>query len=122
MRLSAACTNRYPYHITSPFLTTQWSDGTVEPLGKEVIGTFGALTSEREMYYEEWPDLLPVIQSVLSNAPSEHRKNIAPFTAFMGVTLTSPIASFIHSTTQRPMNTTIVILECLGSINKLLLV
>ena len=65
---------RVPHHFTLPY--TPWRYGTVERLGKELVRALRATVSEFQMRYEEWPDLLPLVQSALNNAPSTARDNI----------------------------------------------
>jgi len=86
---------KVPHHFTLPY--TPWSNGAVERLGKELLRVFRAVASEIQLRFEEWPDLLPLVQSALNNAPSPQRKNIAPITAFMGRAPTPPISTFLRT-------------------------
>ena len=51
---------KVPHHFTLPY--TPWSNGAVERLGKELLRVFRSIVSELQMKFEEWPDLLPVVQ------------------------------------------------------------
>ena len=93
---------RVKRHFTLPY--TPWSNVAVERLGKELLRVFRAVTSELQMRPEEWPDLLPVVQSTLNQTPSPQRGNYAPVTAFTGAQPTPPIATFIRTTTTKPMS------------------
>lgn len=95
---------RVPHHFTLPYCP--WSNGAVERLGKELLRTFRAVTSELKMRPEEWVDLLPMIQSVLNNAPSPQRANVPPVKAFMGMDPTSPISTFLRTATSKPVTLT----------------
>lgn len=92
---------KVPHHFTLPY--TPWSNGAVERLGKELLRVFRSITSELLLRPEEWPDLLPIVQSALNNAPSPQRRNIPPVTAFTGLDSSPPIATFIRSSTTTPM-------------------
>lgn len=72
---------RVPHHFTLPY--TPWSNGAVELLEKEILRTFRAITSELQMDFKEWTDLLPVIQSIPNNSPFPHLQNVASVTAFL---------------------------------------
>ena len=98
---------RVPHHFTLPY--SPWSNGAVERLGKEILRALRALTSEFQMDFKEWTDLLPVIQSILNNSSSPHRMNVAPLTAFLGMKPTPPIASFLRTSTQKAVLVTDVI-------------
>ena len=74
-----------------------WSDGAVERLGKELLRVFRSIVSELQMRFEEWPDLLPVVQSALNNGPSPQRRDISPITSFLGRDPTPPIGTFLRT-------------------------
>ena len=95
---------KVPHHFTLPF--TPWSNGAVERLGKELLRVFQSIVSELQIKFEEWPDLLPVVQGALNNAPSPQRGNISPITCFLGRDPTPPIGTFL-----RTKNTEMVLLE-----------
>ena len=59
---------KVPYHFTVPYCP--WSSGGVERLGKELLRVFRSITSELQMSFTESPDVLPLVQSALKNAPS----------------------------------------------------
>jgi len=92
---------KVPHHFTLPY--APWRNGAVERLGKELLRVFRAAVSELQMRFEEWPDLLPVVQSVLNNAPSPQRGNISPITAFTGMDATPPIATILRTDTATPV-------------------
>lgn len=88
---------KVPHHFSLPY--TLWSNGAVERLGKELVRTFRAMLSELQMRVEEWPDLLPVVQSALNNSPSPQRANVEPIKAFLGMKPTPPFATFLRTKT-----------------------
>lgn len=88
---------KVPHHFTFPY--SPCSNGAVERLGKELIRNCRAILSELCMQPEEWPDILPLIQSAPNNTPSPHRANVAPITAFRGDDQTPPIRTFLRTDT-----------------------
>ena len=62
---------RVPYHFTLPYCP--WSNGAIERLGKELLRIARAVTAELQMDFDEWPDILPLLQSAINNAPSAQR-------------------------------------------------
>ena len=93
---------RAKHHITLPY--TPWSNGAIERLCKEVLRVFRALTSELRLEFQEWPDLVQVVQSVLNNSPSPQRRDIAPVTVFTGLPAKTPVTTFLRSSTQKIMS------------------
>ena len=71
---------KVPHHFTLPY--TPWSNGSIERLGKELLRVFRSVISELRMRFEEWPDLVPLVQSAINNAPSPQRGGVAPITVF----------------------------------------
>lgn len=98
-----------PHHFTLPYCP--WSNGAVERLGRELLRVLRSLISELQMDQKEWPDLIPIVQSVLNNSPSPHRGNVCPLTAFMGRDPTAPVNTFLRSTTATPVTITDAQLE-----------
>lgn len=85
------------HHFCLPYHT--WSNGAVERLGKELIGVLRLACSEFQLRSEEWPDVLPLIQSVLIVSYSPQRGIISPLTAFMDIKPTPTISTFIQYAT-----------------------
>ena len=92
---------KVPHHFTLPY--NPWSNGAVERLGRELLRVMRSVLSELQMSFTEWPDILPLVQSALNNVPSPQRGNISPITAFMGREPTAPIATFLRSSTIKPI-------------------
>lgn len=90
-----------PHHFTLPYFP--WSKEAVERLGKELVEDFCSITSELQMTYEEWSDLLPQVQSAHNNAPAPQHANIAPITEFKGMDLSPPISTYLRSSTTTVM-------------------
>ncbi|CDF38803.1 unnamed protein product [Chondrus crispus] len=108
---------KVPHHFTLPYCP--WSNGAVERLGKELVRTCRATLSELQMRPEEWPDILPIIQSTLNNTPSRHRGNVAPITAFLGADPTPPIHTFLRSSTVTSMTVSEVQADHILNVDKL---
>lgn len=89
-----------PYHFTLPY--TPWSNGAVERLGKAVLRVFRSVCSGLRRPTEEWPDLLPLVQSALNMAPSPQRGNVAPITAKTVQDPSPPIRTFFRMVTATP--------------------
>lgn len=53
---------KFPHHFT--LLYCPWSNGTVDRLGREILGLFLAVVSELRVNPDKWPDLLPLVQKV----------------------------------------------------------
>ena len=92
---------RVPHHFTLPYCP--WSNGAIERLGKELLRVARAVTAELQMAFDEWPDILPLLQSAINNAPSSQRKKTAPIMAFNGLPPTPPIKAFYRSMKCRPV-------------------
>lgn len=86
---------RVPHHFTLPY--SPWSNGAVERLGKELLRVFRSVVSELRLDHGEWPDLLPLVQSALNNAPSPQRANVSPVKAMTGLEPSLPIRTFYRS-------------------------
>lgn len=93
-----------PHHFTLPY--TPWSNGSVERLGKELIGVFWYTGSEFKIRLDEWYYVLLLVQSALNNALYPSRGNIAPLTAFTGMKHTPPISTFLLTETVKPVTVT----------------
>lgn len=72
-----------------------------------------------ELEFEEWTDLLPLVQRTLHNARSPHSKNIAPITAFIGMDPSKPLSSFIRNETLESVTMKDVDLEPMLNVSNL---
>lgn len=97
------------HHFTTAYCP--WSNGGIERLGKEILRTARSLLSELKMRLDSWPDILPVIQNAINQAPSAQRDNICPITAFTGMASKSPVTTFIRSDTAKPVTVTQAVME-----------
>lgn len=109
---------KVPHHFTLPY--TPWSNGAVERLGKELLRIFRSVISELGMNFEEWTDLVPLVQSALNQAPAPQRGNVSPITAFTGLDPTPPVSTFLRSSTVSPITVTALQQERALNISNLL--
>ena len=66
---------RVPHHFTLPYCP--WSNGAIERLGKEFLRVARAVTAELQIAFDEWPEILRLLQSAIHNAPSAQRNKTA---------------------------------------------
>jgi hypothetical protein len=93
---------RSQHHFTTAY--TPWANGSVERACKEVLRATRGLLSEFKLAPTEWPQVIPIVQSVLNNSPSPQRGNIAPITAFTGLPADSPLLSLTATDTQESLS------------------
>lgn len=87
------------YHFTLPCCA--WPSGAVERLEQKQLHIMRAIVAELQLCFEEWQDILPIVQSAINNAPSPREGSIAPIMALNGIELTPPIKIFYSSSTSR---------------------
>lgn len=88
---------KVPRHFTLPYRPL--NNKAIERPDKELLRTFGAILSDCWMKFDEWLGTLPIAQSILKNAPSPQRKNLALITAFIGKNISTPICTFLRTLT-----------------------
>lgn len=79
------------HHFTLPYCP--WSNGTVEVVCRELLRAMRALLSELQMPQRCWPQILPLVQSVLNNSILSRLGNRSPTTVFTGQSPESPLLS-----------------------------
>ena len=92
---------KIPHHFTLPF--APWIKGTVERLRKDLLPVLRSVVSEVQIPLEEWPDLLPFMQSALNHSPSPQRANVPSISVFTDMEPTPPISTFLRSETVKLM-------------------
>lgn len=92
---------KVPHHFTLPYYPRR--NGVVERLGRELFRVFRSVLSELQILPLEWPDLLPIVQSMLNNTPCPQRGNISPITSFLGSEPSTPVSTFIRTSTTKPV-------------------
>ena len=107
------------HHFTLAYCP--WSNGAVERLGRELLRVVRSVLSELQMDKKEWPDLIPIVQSVLNNSPSPQRGNVCPITAFMGREPTPPIRTFLRNATVKTVTLSEAQAESALNVKELLL-
>eukprot|EP00173_Palmaria_palmata_P000654 Plantae.Rhodophyta-Palmaria_palmata.ctg13165.p1 GENE.Plantae.Rhodophyta-Palmaria_palmata.ctg13165~~Plantae.Rhodophyta-Palmaria_palmata.ctg13165.p1 ORF type:complete len:337 (-),score=45.86 Plantae.Rhodophyta-Palmaria_palmata.ctg13165:285-1295(-) len=88
------------HHFTAP--NSPHANGTVERVCREVLRCCRALLSEFRLKEQEWPQVLPIIQSVLNNSVVASLGNKAPLTAFTDLPADNPIRLILPSSTATP--------------------
>lgn len=78
-----------PHHFTVAY--APWSNGTVERVNKEVNRMLRALSSEWKVNVEDWPTMIPTVNSVLNMTPSARLGGYTPAQAFIGATPKHPL-------------------------------
>lgn len=86
---------RVPQHFTLPH--SPWNNGGVERIVKELLRVFPAMVSELRLDHDDWPDLLPLVQSAIDNISSLQQAGESTITAMTGLAATPPISTFYHS-------------------------
>jgi hypothetical protein len=76
-----------------------WANGTVETMMSQILRVFRALLSEWRMHAEDWPLLVPIVQSILNHAPSSRLGGRAPIEAYTGLPSSRPLNTLIHPET-----------------------
>ncbi len=79
------------HHFTLAYCP--WSNGTVEVVCRELIRTSRALLSEFQLPHSAWPQVLPIVQSILNNSMLPRLGNRCPLTAFTSLPQYTPLTS-----------------------------
>lgn len=80
---------RSMHHFTLPYCP--WSNGTVEVVCRELQRALRALLSEFNLPFRFWPDVLPIVQSVLNTTSVPRLGNRCPLTVFTGQVPLTPL-------------------------------
>lgn len=82
---------RAEHHFTLPYCP--WSNGTVEVVCRELLRAVRALLSEFSLPFRFWPDVLPIVQSILNTTIISRLGHRCPLTVFTGI---EPITPLLH--------------------------
>jgi Integrase core domain/Integrase zinc binding domain/Chromo (CHRromatin Organisation MOdifier) domain len=85
------------HHFTTPYCPQ--SNGTVETVCKEVLRACRAPLSEFRMSSLDWPQILPVLQSILNHSVRSSLGDRAPITVFTGLPADNPLRTLVPSGT-----------------------
>lgn len=77
------------HNFTLPY--TPQANGTVERVCRELLRCCRALLSEFRLTETRWPDVLPIIQSVLNSTNSSTLNHLPPITVFTGLPPDNPL-------------------------------
>ena len=85
---------RAHHHFTTPYCPQ--SNGTVEAVCKEVLRACRSLLSEFRMREDEWPEVVPLIQSILNHSKRPTLGDRAPITVFTGLPADNPLRTLFQ--------------------------
>lgn len=88
------------HHFTTPYCPQ--ANGTVESVCREVLRACRALLSEFRMTEQEWPFVLPLIQSTLNHTIRDSLGGRAPITAFTGLPSDNPLRTLLPAGSPEP--------------------
>jgi transposase InsO family protein len=74
---------------------TPWKNGTVERVNRDIVQVLRALTMEFRVSKNDWPHLLPLVQSSLNHSPVGSLANRAPIELFTGLPCPSALDTVI---------------------------
>lgn len=80
-----------------------WPNYAIERLGKQLLHILSAITAERHIFFKELSNILSLIQSAISNAPSPQQCNMATIAAVHGTEPTPPFKTIYITGTNRPV-------------------
>jgi hypothetical protein len=90
-------------HRFSPAYTSR-ANGTVESVCKQILRASRALLADFKFQPDDWPRVLPLIQSVLNNSASDRLGGHTPVMAFTGHQVTDPLALALTDNIVVPAN------------------
>ena len=76
------------HHITSPYMS--FSNGSVERVNREVLQLFKLLLRDKNLPTSEWPNLLPMVMSVINDTKAKRLGNLSPKQIYMGIDAKDP--------------------------------
>ena len=77
-----------------------WANGSVERVMRDLGTLFRLILSEFKLPFEHWPEVLPVIQYVLNQTPTESLHGHAAIQIFMGRDPSPPIKEVFNPSTR----------------------
>lgn len=77
------------HHFTTAY--TPWANGSVERANRDLGSLIRILLAEFNMPIDNWPQVLPIIQYIMNQTPTESLYGFAPIQVFMGREPTSPV-------------------------------
>lgn len=80
---------RCDHHFTVAY--APWSNGTVERVNREVLRTSRALLQEWGLRPQDWPSVLPIVQSCLNAAGSRRLNGLSAVQVFLGREVRRPL-------------------------------
>ncbi len=103
------------HHFTLAYCP--WSNGTVEVVMRELLRALRALLSEYQMPLKLWPQILPVVQSVLNNTILDRLGKRCPLTAFTSLPQSTPLLTIKRQVNKEWVTKTIEEVRALQKVN-----
>ena len=85
------------HHFTTAYCA--WANGPVERVNRELTALFRVILAEFKLPFESWPTVLPVVQYILNQTPTESLAGYAPIQLFIGREPTPPIVEIFDQNT-----------------------
>jgi hypothetical protein len=92
-----------------------WANGTVEVVCRQVLKALRQLCPEFKLSFQEWPEVLYVVQSVLNSASSSKLRGNCPFTVFASMPAGNPITMVLPK--EQVESTSLELLKAEQSVN-----
>jgi hypothetical protein len=76
----------HKFHLNHHFISAYcpWANGTIERLNRTIIELFKLILAELKLPFDKWPLVIPHVQYVLNNTPTESLHGYAPIQIFQG--------------------------------------
>ena len=78
-----------------------WANGSVERVMRELGTLFRSILGEFKVPIEHWPQVLPIIQYVLNQTPTDSLHGYAPIQIFMGMEPSPPLREIFDPSTEK---------------------
>ena len=79
------------HHFTLAYCP--WTNGSVEVVCREMLRAMRVLLSEFRLPFKLWPNLVPLVQSILNNTPLSRLNGTCPLTVFTQLSANSPLTA-----------------------------
>lgn len=106
------------HYFTIPY--SLWSNVAIERFWKELFRVIHAFTLDFCLDHQEWPDILPLVQSAISHTPSSQRSGVCPFNVMTGFAASPQISTFYRSGTTEVLTVTDTNWERAMNVDKLI--
>lgn len=91
-----------PHYFTLPY--SPWYNWAVDRPGEASLKIFFSIWSEHQMNQNKWPELVPILKTVLNNSPSRQRGDFAPMPTFTVGARLGPFNTFTWNAISHPVS------------------